>query len=77
MASMSWPTWGWFLRRAIMSPRLTSMSSVRRNVTDIGAKASSIGPSAVSIDAIVEVNAGGQHHHLVARLEHAAGHLPA
>ena len=42
-----------------MSPRLTSISSARRTVTDIGANASSTGPSAVSIDAIVDVKPDG------------------
>ena len=59
-----------------MSPRLMSMSSASRMVTDIGANASSTGPSAVSIDAIVRREARRQHHDLVARLEHAAGDLP-
>ncbi len=77
MASMSWPTWGWFLRRAIMSPRAMSISSARRTVTDIGAKASSTGPSAVSMRGDGGGEARRQHDDLVARLEHAAGHLPA
>ena len=36
IASMSWLGVGAFLTRAIMSPRLTSTSSARRTVTDIG-----------------------------------------
>ena len=44
-------------------------------MTDIGENASSTGPSAVSIDAMVDVNPDGQHDHLVALLEHPAGHL--
>ena len=50
---------GWLFGRQIMSPRLTSRSSVSRIVTDIGGTASSTGPSAVSIDAIVDVNPDG------------------
>jgi hypothetical protein len=37
-----------------MSPRETSRSSSRRTVTDIGANASSSGPSCVSTDATFE-----------------------
>ena len=42
IASMSWLGFGALFGRAIMSPRLTSTSSSRRTVTDIGGKASSI-----------------------------------
>ena len=42
-----------------MSPRLTSMSSASRSVTDIGENASSTGPPPVSIDAIVDVKPDG------------------
>jgi hypothetical protein len=49
MASMSWDHRGLVVRRQIMSPRLMSISSARRMVTDIGANASSTGPSAVSM----------------------------
>ena len=55
-ASMSRATVGWLCGRQIMSPRLMSISSARRTVTDIGAYASSIGPSASSTAAMVEVN---------------------
>ena len=61
--------------RQIMSPREMSISSASRTVTDIGGNASSTGPSAVSIAAIAAGEAGRQHHHLVARLEHARGDL--
>ena len=55
IASMSWLGLGAFLTRAIMSPRLTSTSSSRRTVTDIGGKASSISSSKRSMPAILEV----------------------
>ncbi len=56
---MSWATVGRLWTRQIMSPRLMSRSSARRIVTDIGGNASSTGPSAVSIAAIVDVNPDG------------------
>ena len=46
---------GWVPGRQIMSPRDTSMSSVRRTVTAIGGNASSTGPAKVSTDATVDV----------------------
>ena len=52
IASTSWVTIGALFGRQIMSPRDTSRSSASRTVTDIGAYASSTGPSAVSIAAI-------------------------
>jgi hypothetical protein len=55
IASMSWVTSGWFPVRAIMSPRLTSTSSARRTVTDMGGKASGTSSSNRSIASIVEV----------------------
>ena len=56
IASMSWVTVGMLFGRQIMSPRLTSMSSARRTLTDIGGNASSTGPSYSSMPAIVVVN---------------------
>ena len=50
IASMSWVTVGTLFGRQIMSPRLMSMSSARRTLTDIGGIASSIGPP-YSVDA--------------------------
>ena len=59
IASMSWVCVGWLCGRQIMSPRLMSMSSSSRRVTDIGGKASSSGPSNVSIcDPAVAPTAG-------------------
>ena len=52
MASMSWATFGRSCGRQIMSPRDTSISSSRRTVTDMGGKASSTSPSAVSTERI-------------------------
>jgi hypothetical protein len=52
-ASISWATVGTLWGRQSMSPRLMSRWSFRVTVTDIGGKASSTGPSAVSIDSIV------------------------
>ena len=71
---MSWPMAGRLFGRQIMSPRLTSSSSSRRMVTDIGGVASSTGPSAVSIDAMRRREARRQHDHLVAGLVGAARH---
>ena len=75
VASSSRTTFGALCGRAITSPRETSTSSARRIVTDSGAKASSSGPSWVSIASIVVVLPGGQDDDLVARAEHAAGDL--
>ena len=55
IASMSWLGFGALLSRAIMSPRLTSTSSVRRTVTLIGGNASAISSSNRSIASIVLV----------------------
>ena len=55
IASMSWAGRGALCGRQIMSPREMSIWSSRRTVTDIGAYASSTGPSAVSTEAIREV----------------------
>ena len=46
-----------------------------RSVTDIGGNAASSSPSKVSIAAIRRPLAAGQHHHLVAGAQHAAGDL--
>ena len=60
IASMSWATAGALCGRQIMSPREMSISSASRTVTDIGGNASSTGPSAVSIAAIVLVMPDGR-----------------
>ena len=69
-------TCGLLFGRQIMSPREMSISSSSRTVTDIGGKASSTSPSAVSIGGDAGREARRQDHHLVALLEHAAGDLP-
>ena len=75
MASMSWPTSGRLWGRQIMSPRLTSMSSVSCMVTDWGGNASVQRRTAGAADL---GDPGGearrQHDDLVAGLEDAAGH---
>ncbi len=48
IASKAWATRGWLSDRTIMSPRLASTSSARVSVADIGANASSTGPSGPS-----------------------------
>ena len=55
MASTSCVTVGRLLGRASMSPRLMSISSARRTLTDIGGTASSIGPPNTSTPATVVV----------------------
>ena len=60
MASRSCPQWGRLRTRAIMSPRDMSTSSASLIVTAIGAKASSTGPSAVSMLATVELRPEGR-----------------
>ena len=59
MASMSWPTSGWLCGRQIMSPREMSISSVRVMATDIGANASSTGPSGPSMRSMVVAKPDG------------------
>ena len=49
MASISCVMLGWLLGRQIMSPLATPTGSARVIVTAMGGKASSTGPSAVSI----------------------------
>jgi hypothetical protein len=58
-----------------MSPRLMSISSSSRRVTDCGVNASSRSPSKVSIDLTRRALAAGQGDDLVARLHDAAHHL--
>ena len=60
MASRSCPEDGLLCGRQIMSPREMSMLSANRMVTDIGAKASSTGPSKVSMLAMVVVSPEGR-----------------
>ena len=61
IASTSCVTRGWLCGRQIMSPREMSISSLSVMLTDIGEKASSTGPSAVSIDLTVEKNVLSVH----------------
>ena len=58
-----------------MSPRLTSISSSRQTVTDMGAKASSRSPSQVTIDFTRAGAARGQDHDGVAAADDAGGDL--
>ena len=73
-ASTSWVTCGALAGRQIRSPRETSRSSSSRTVTAIGANASSTGPRGPSMRGDRRRQAAGQHLHLVARAQHAAGH---
>ena len=59
IASTSWVTIGMLFGRQSMSPRLTSRSSARRMLTDIGGNASATGPPYSSMPAIVVVKPVG------------------
>ena len=69
-------TVGMLFGRQIMSPRLTSMSSASRTLTDIGGNASSTGPPNSSTPAIVVRNPLGSTTTSSPGAEDAARHLP-